>query len=136
MRLFCFAVICAAFPVAGAAQGFEAENDLIVFPLGASSFEVIEANGEGARGIWCAAASYAQERLGVAGGKRMYVKTPRGPSVSVPGRTGVVFTLNASDLASPPFKSYSVSVRKQSLNLGVGQAHEFCPIHDLPMSHR
>ncbi len=136
MRSFIFASICAAFPVAGAAQGFEAENELIVFPLTASSFEVIEANGEGARGIWCAAASYAQDRVGAAGGQRMYVKTPRGPSVSVPGRTGVTFTLNAADLASPPFKSYSVSVRKPSLNIGVGQAHEFCPIHDLTMFDR
>lgn len=136
MRSLIFAALCAGLPVAGAAQNFEAENGLVVVPLSATSFEVIEANGEGPRGLWCAGADYAKDRVGVAVGDRMYVKTPRGPSLSVPGRQGVVFSLDASELPAPPVQSYSISVRVQSLGLPVSHAHEFCYDYLLDMFDR
>ena len=56
----------------------------------------------------------------------IYVKSPRGPSISGVGRTGVVFTLNDAELSEPAFKSYSVSVRNAGQALPVGHAIQFC----------
>ena len=107
------------------AQSFQAINLLRVVPLNAADFEVIEARGEGARGIFCAAADYAIAR-GAPQAARLYVKTPRGRSVSGAGRIGVVFTLDENRLSSPPFQSYSVSVNSVGANLPVHHAYQFC----------
>ena len=48
---------------AASAQSYRAINYLVVVPLNATDFEVIEARGEGARGIWCAAADFAEHAL-------------------------------------------------------------------------
>ena len=56
MRPLIYAVVLAlAAPLAAQAQTYRAGNDLNVVPLGGSTFEVIEARGEGPRGMWCAA---------------------------------------------------------------------------------
>lgn len=111
---------------AAAAQAFEAQNRLLVVPLGSRDFEVIEARGEGARGIWCAAADYAKRALGRPGGSRVYVKTPRGPSVSGAGRIGVVFTTDPARLTVAPNKGYSVTVRTAGRGLPLDHAYQFC----------
>jgi hypothetical protein len=126
MRSILAAVICATVPFAADAQSYEAINRLNVIPLGGSSFEVIEARGEGPSGIWCAAASYAQDRVGLTNSTRMYIKTPRGPSISGAGRIGVVFTTDPNDLPSPPQKSYSISVDQQSIGLTIGHSIQYC----------
>lgn len=126
MRSILVAAVCATLPFAASAQGYQAINGLQVVPLGGSSFEVIEGFGEGPRGIWCAAASFAYDRAGAASTSRIYIKTPRGPSVSGVGRIGVVFTLDPSDLPSPPRKSHSVSVDQQSIGLSVSHSSQFC----------
>lgn len=113
-------------PVAAQAQTYRAENYLIVVPLTNTSFEVIEARGEGARGMWCAAASYAENRLRTPPSARIYVKSARGPSISGVGRKGVVFTTNASELNVPPSQSASVSVRIPGQGLPVHHAQQFC----------
>jgi len=105
------------------AQTYRAENNLNVNPVSASRFEVIEANGEGPRGMFCAAASYAERRLGVRGG-RVYVFSARGPSKTVPGRKGVVFTVDPSDVT--PVSGYSVSLKQVGYGLPVGHARQFC----------
>jgi len=126
MRILILAAFCAGLPLAAAAQTYQAINRLYVIPVSGTDFEVIEDHGEGPRGMWCAAASYAHDRLGASGGARLYVKNARSPSVSVSGRTGVVFTLDEASLTVPPTRSYSVSVRTPGLNLPVGHAIEFC----------
>ncbi|NOR30912.1 MAG: hypothetical protein GQ539_07440 [Sulfitobacter sp.] len=126
MRSILAAAICATLPFAAHAQSYEAINGLNVIPLGGSSFEVIEARGEGPSGIWCAAASYAQDRVGLSNTTRLYIKTPRGPSISGAGRTGVVFTSDPNDLPSPPIKSYSISVDQQSIGLTIGHSIQYC----------
>ncbi len=126
MRSILAAAICATVPFAAHAQSYEAINQLNVIPLGGSSFEVIESRGQGPSGIWCAAASYAQDRLGLTNSTRMYIKTPRGPSISGAGRTGVVFTTDPNDLPSPPRKSYSISVDQQSIGLTIGHSIQYC----------
>lgn len=124
MRLPLLALCAALLPAGLAAQSYSAINRLIVVPLNNTDFEVIEARGEGPRGIWCAAASFALDRQRVSNSAEIYVKSPRGPSVSGIGRHGVVFTTNPAGLT--PKSSYSVSVRQQGLGLPVGHAVQFC----------
>jgi hypothetical protein len=109
-----------------AAQTYVAENRLKVVPLNSVDFEVIEARGEGARGIWCAAASYVSFVKGMERNTRMYIKSPRGPSVSGAGRKGVVFTTDANRLSQGPSKSLSVSTRTIGVGLPVAHAIQFC----------
>lgn len=125
MRLFVLATLVAGLvPVVSSAQNYKAVNNLTVVPLGASSFEVIEGRGEGPRGIWCAAAEYAERRLGAQG--RVYVQKGRGPSHVVSGRKGVLFTTNPAKLAQRPSQSLSVSTSRVGAGLPVAHAIQFC----------
>ena len=121
-----FILVVSLAPLSVHAQAYRAENRLIVAPLTNTSFEVIEARGEGPRGIWCAAASYVENRLGTSRAERLYVKTARGPSISGLGRKGVVFTVDASELSVPASQSLSVSVRIPGQGLPIHHARQFC----------
>lgn len=126
MRSF---LIAAAFAVAAStvsASSYIAENRLQVVALNASDFEVIEARGAGPRGIWCAAASYGLNSKRLPGVQRIYVKSPRGASVSGAGRIGVVFTADPSRLSQPPSRSVSVSTRTVGQGLTLAHAVQFC----------
>lgn len=131
MRILPLSVFCITFPLAVMAQPYKAINTLSVAPLPNGDFEVIEANGEGARGIWCAAADYVLSRSGNSARGRLYVKTPRGPSVSGAGRIGVVFTTDVERLGVAPQKSYSVSTRIKGLGLPIQHAVAFCRDYQL-----
>ncbi|QFT59263.1 hypothetical protein FIU94_10540 [Sulfitobacter sp. THAF37] len=138
MRIFCSAALSAALftgslPVAAAAQSYEAINDLKVYGLSQTSFEVIEDHGEGARGMWCAAADYAIHRLGVPRTTRFYVKSPRGRSQTGAGRVGVVFTTDAASLPVQPSRSVSVSVEVPGEGLPVYHAHQFCRDYEIEL---
>jgi len=122
--LFLATILSVSVPLAALAQPYVAINRLLVVPLNATDFEVIEGRGEGARGMWCAAASFAQDRLGLPRNTRLYVKTARGPSVSGAGRRGVVFTTSTKGVT--PKTSYSVSVREPGLGLPQYHAFQFC----------
>lgn len=126
MRLFIIATLCVTLPFAASAQAYRAESHLVVVPLNAADFEVIEAHGEGPRGIWCAAADFAKFAKGQPNGSRLYIKTGRGASISVAGRKSVVFTTDAARLAAEPKRGYSVSTSKVGYNLPVGHAYGFC----------
>ncbi|NNE53790.1 MAG: hypothetical protein HKN30_15470, partial [Sulfitobacter sp.] len=55
----------------------------------------------------------------------IYVKRPRGPSVSAPGRNAVTFTINPSDL--PPAQSQlSLTVDQPGATLKSNKARSFC----------
>lgn len=120
------AVLASVLASGAAAQTFTAVNKLSVIALNASDFEVIEARGEGARGMWCAAASYALTKKRMQRNHRIYVKTARGPSISRPGRKGVVFTDDARRLSQGPSKSVSVSTNVVGMGLPVAHAIQFC----------
>lgn len=98
MKVLLGCVLSVAMPLMASAKPYTAENFLKVWALGPVTFEVIEANGEGARGIWCAAASYAERRLRIDPASIIYISVPRGPSTSQPKRKGVVFTLDPDTL--------------------------------------
>lgn len=133
MRTFLMAFICAGLPITAAAQTFTAINRLQVVPIGGGDFEVIEARGEGARGMWCAAADYAVKR-GQQG--RLYVKTPRGPSAVAKGRKGVVFTTNPARLSVEAKRSVSVSVRIAGESLPINHAVQFCRDYEIERKER
>lgn len=126
MRCLYAIALCISLPISASAQSYVAINRLPVVALEGGDFEVIERRGEGARGIWCAAASFAIDRAGMARDQRIYVKTARGPSISAPGRKGVVFTQDVGHLSQSPSKSYSVSVRQVGQGLPVNHAVQFC----------
>lgn len=126
MRLLILVTAIVALPMVSLAQSYQAVNRLAVVPLEGNGFEVIEDRGEGARGIWCAAADFAIEQRGAAGPARLYVKTALGPSVKVRGGRAVGFTLDEAELSDPPVTAYSVTVRQPGLNLPVGHAIQFC----------
>lgn len=120
------ALSATSLPTSASPQAFEAINRLKVFGIGGTDFEVIEARGEGARGMWCAAADYAKARYGQGFHQRIYVKVPRGPSQTVAGRKGVVFTIDAASLSQPPSSSVSVTTSFVGVSLPANHAIQFC----------
>ncbi len=125
MKLKVLALLCAALPTVAGAQVYKAINRLDVVPLGGGNFEVIEANGEGARGMWCAAADYAMRRNN-ANGQRLYVQAARAASVTRAGRKGAIFTTNVNNLNVAPSKSLTVSVETPGQSLPLHHAIQFC----------
>ena len=117
----------------GSARSLFPTLNLSVNPVSATSFEVIEARGAGAMDMWCAAASYAEDTLGVRGNKRLYVESPRGPSVTAQGRKGVVFTTNG---AGGGQQAVSVSVRRAGDSLPIHHARQFCLNHIIEPADR
>ena len=122
-------IATAATLVASAAQAdsFRAYNRVVVNPVSSSTFEAIEQAQYGPRGLWCAAADYAQSQLGARGTDRVYVQTPRGNSVTQSGRKGVVFGLSSpSGVAPVSVLSVSSAIRVPGSNLSVDHAYQFC----------
>jgi hypothetical protein len=123
--LFGLALVAVALP-AMAASAYRSINWLIVIPVSADTFEVIDERGESARAIWCAAADYVRA-AGLDGvRKRIYVVEPRGPSKTRANAVGVMFTINPDEEMAKTPSSYSVSVKRKGENLGVGHAYNFC----------
>ena len=100
---------------------------LQVNPVSGTEFEVIESDSAGAQDIWCAAARYAEDVLGITRG-RLYISRARAPALTVRGRKGVVFTTQPTPDA---FTSVSVSVRESGMNLPIFHALQFCRNHIL-----
>jgi len=118
------ALAFAALPATLSAQNYRAVNYLTVVPLTGASFEVIEAHGEGSRGMWCAAADYAERKLNAT--DRVYIAEPRGPSKTAAGRKSVVFTTDAASLVQGPSRSVSVDTSQVGIGLPIAHAIQFC----------
>ncbi len=121
------AVVCVSLCVAGAVKaGTEGDEDrLTINRIDASDFEVVEMQNMDARAFWCGAASFLERREGRPGTTAIYLKSPRGPSVTTPGRNGVVFTTDARGLAEEP-DMISVDVNRPGQMLKAYQARGFC----------
>jgi hypothetical protein len=129
MRSAIFAALVAfAVPAVAQAQSYRAVNHLDVLPISSTSFEVIEAFGEGARGIWCAAADSAGRKLGYYG--RIYISEGRAPSRNVSGRKSVIFTTDVSSLTQEPSQSITLSTSRVGVGLPVNHAVQFCRTAD------
>jgi len=122
MRLIAFALV-ALIAVPASAQTFRAENQVDVVPT-AGGFAVQNGGGFGARGMWCAAADFARDRLGARGVDRIYVRTGRTPGVGQ--RAPVEFTLDPAGLTPSSVLIAGSGLRTPGANLSVDHAHIFC----------
>lgn len=127
-RIFILAIlISGTLPAITSANPYFRFRPLLdVNPVSATTFEVIRGRGQGARGIWCAAAYYAQFTLGVDRG-RIYLAEGSGPARTVPGRKGVLFSSRPIEGA---FTSSSVTVDQPGASLLVNHAIQFCRDYD------
>ena len=124
-RTLVFAILLAVPSLAKAdALGllFDGPYTVPVVPIDANSFEAIEADGAGAKQMWCAAGIFANNVLGQ-GKAKLYIKQARGSSVTVAGRKGVIFTTQPVPDAT---KSYSFSLRKVGLTFSVSTVYGLC----------
>lgn len=121
------AALLAAGLMTQPAQAYTAINGLAVNPV-PGGFEVVAQGSDGPRDIWCAAGQYARD---TAGGGRIYILEPYGPSRTRSGWIGVSFTTQPPpDLANGPRLgddgNYSVRLKTPGFSLSVGHAEEFC----------
>ncbi|ASM73324.1 MULTISPECIES: hypothetical protein [Roseobacteraceae] len=108
------------------AQSYSARNDLTVAPLADGAFEVIEAQGAGARGLWCAAGDYARDQLNSPSSARLYVVVPRSDSQTAAGRKAVTFALTPQGTVPRPTVFVGFSTRNAGSTLSVAHAVTFC----------
>ena len=123
MRNVLLGAILGAVALSGAAQAqsYKADNRVVVTPAGNGSFSVPSSSKYGARGAWCAAASYAQDVLGASGTKRIYVQvakqTNSGP---------VVFGLTPGGATPVAVLGTTAALRTAGSNLSIDHAMQFC----------
>lgn len=126
MRRQSFAALMVYCLAGSAGAGTEGDEDrLIVNRIDRSDFEVVETRGMAARAFWCGAASFIERREGMPGTTPIYLKSPRGPSVTSPGGQGVVFTTEPAGLEPRP-DMVNVDVRRPGQVLKAFQARGFC----------
>lgn len=122
-RISIIAAVAIGLAMPATAQDFRAENRVKV-RSGNGDFMVLGDGGFGARGIWCAAADYARDRLGARGADRLFVKSPRTRGVGE--NSTVTFTLEPGGLTAQQVLILGASIRNPGANLSVGHAYGFC----------
>ena len=127
-RIFYALVACTLGALPAGADSYRAINWLTVNPIAATEFEVILKPGASARAVWCAASDYSWKRLGQYKKTDLIVKSAVGPSVTKPGRNGVVFTTDPEQLDGSPNQYHVVRINQAGESLSVGHAKLFCPL--------
>jgi hypothetical protein len=133
MNRLTYAVVVTPF-ITFQAAAFEASNGVTVNPVSATTFDVIEGDDFGPRGIWCAAADYAETQLGLDDSDRIYVFVPRGDSQTAPDRKGVVFTTDPMPEAGG-FPLLFQTIRVAGSSLPTHHAKSFCTDSQLNRSN-
>ncbi len=124
MRRVVLAVLLASVP--SSLFAFETFREIYRIPviaISATTFEVIENDGAGGSQLWCAAGTFARERLGVGPGERLYVQRGRAQSERAAGRKSVVFTTEAQ---ANEFSSLDLGVRRAGKAVSITQARASC----------
>ena len=129
-----FALLIGTLPAS--ANTFRARNTLTVNPITATEFEVVKKASSSPRAMWCAASDFSGRGLGRYKKTDLIIKTPIGPSVTQPGRIGVMFTIDPDKSDIPSSKSGSVTVKTAGASLSVGHAQTFCGDSISPFSRR
>ena len=124
MKLLLSGLFVLAAPMAFAGTEWE-EDQLIINRINATDFEVVETQDMGPGAFWCGAASFHERRMGRSGRDMLYVKQPRGPSVTRPGSKGVVFTTDAARVSATG-ASGSVSVSRAGDGFRSSFARSLC----------
>lgn len=105
------------------AQTFQAENRVMVRAV-EGGFNVADGAGQGARGMWCAAADFARVERGAKGTDRLYVAEGRGPGLGA--RSPIKFTLDKTGLTPVTVTIVGLSLRTAGSVLSVAHAGAFC----------
>ena len=113
------------------ASAWWAINRLEVFPVSESAWEVVARVGTSPADFWCGAGDYAQRVLGTPAAQRIYIWRGIGPSVNVPDRKAVQFSLTPPPGANTT-PGYSLSVRAEGDNLARHAAVQYCFQNDGP----
>lgn len=98
---------------------------MVINPLNATDFEVVQGTNYGAAEFWCGAATFIERRSKRSELTPIYVKSPRGPSVTAPGKKGVVFTTSSAGLPSAD-QQLTRTVREAGATLKSYQARSLC----------
>lgn len=101
------------------------EDGIVINRLNQSDFEVIQGASFGAAEFWCGAASFVERRSGLSELTPIYVKRPRGPSLTVPGKQGVVFTLDHAGLPAAT-QRLTLTVDTPGATLKSVKARRYC----------
>ncbi|PTX72352.1 hypothetical protein C8N31_11165 [Sulfitobacter mediterraneus] len=127
MRGACHALIMACLPltVAASTDG-EEDRFLVINPLSASDFEVVQGMNMGAAEFWCGAASYVERRLGLSETTPIYLKRPRGPSQTAAGRKAVTFSLSNAGLPPDDPGRLTLTVKQPGTMVKSASARRYC----------
>ena len=99
---------------------------MVINPLSATEFEVIQDTGFGAAEFWCGAATFVERRSGLSELTPIYVKRPRGSSLTASGKDGVVFTTRPDGLPAADPDRLTLTVAKPGAMLKSVQARRYC----------
>ena len=125
LRRYVATALFGLFPLFSAADTYGEEGHMEIIPLNATDFEVLDGPRMGPHEYWCAAASYNEARLGRSERAFIYIKAPRGPSVTAPGRKGVVFTFDPTG-ASNAARPLTIEVDQAGLRQKSSVARRLC----------
>lgn len=102
------------------------EDTMVINPINATDFEVIEGMNFGAAEFWCGAATYIERRLRQSELTQLYVKRPRGPSMTASGQNGVVFSTSNAGLPMPQPDRLTLTVQVPGATLKSVQGRRYC----------
>ncbi|MEL6563576.1 MAG: hypothetical protein AAFQ59_03955 [Pseudomonadota bacterium] len=128
-RLIFIALVCAALPTLAAAQTilFPRDRDfdrfvIPVYPLSATSFEVVRDDRASPAAMWCAASKYV-DRYVPGDVRDLFVAQALSQSANAPGKKGMVFTIAPIANAS---SSVTFGVNTPGLRKSMAAANSVC----------
>jgi hypothetical protein len=101
------------------------ERRIVINKISETDFEVIDWNQSSPHAFWCGAASYIEVRIGQSELTPIYLKSSPGPSVTKPGKKGVIFTTSSEGLPPDP-GGLDVGVDQPGQSMKSFQARGFC----------
>jgi len=126
MKWMILALTWALAPVAVGAATTGEEDTIVINRINSTDFEVIQGTNFGAAEFWCGAATFIERRSRLSELTPIFVKRPRGPSVTSPGRNGVVFSTSNAGLPPADPDRVTLTVRKTGATLKSFQARRYC----------
>lgn len=124
-HVICAFSICLS-PVIGHAATIGEEDAMVINRINATDFEVIQGTNYGAAEFWCGAATFIERRSRLSELTPIYVKRPRGASVTQAGQRGVVFSTNNAGLPADDAGRLTLTVRVPGAMLKSVQARRYC----------
>ncbi|MFK7835367.1 MAG: hypothetical protein AB8B60_04040 [Sulfitobacter sp.] len=126
MRIATIAMLVGVLPVLPLAATTGEEDKIVINRLNATDFEVIQGMNFGAAEYWCGAATYIERRTGQSELTPIYVKRPRGPSLTMSGRKGVVFSTSTAGIPAQGTSRQTLTVQVRGAMLKSVQARRYC----------